>query len=147
MLSLKEAISEKHSKAEKIPFNKKMLAGLLSQQDYLVYLNQELQIFKTIEGIGVPHASLNRAEKIAEDINELNTQGNHSDLILQSTKAYSDYLSKLTYEQVLPHVYLNYMGIMFGGQMIKKAVPSTGKMYAFDHLKEAIQSIREVMGR
>ena len=43
-----------------------------------------------------------------------------------------DYLGSLSYEQILPHVYLNYMAIMFGGQMMKKAVPSTGRMYVFD---------------
>jgi len=33
---------------------------------------------------------------------------------------------------------------MFGGQMIKKAVPSTGRMYVFDNMQETIQSIRNV---
>jgi len=33
---------------------------------------------------------------------------------------------------------------MFGGQMMKKAVPSTGRMYVFDNTQEAIQTIRNV---
>jgi hypothetical protein len=36
------------------------------------------------------------------------------------------------------------MAIMFGGQIIKKAVPSTGRMYVFDNMEEVIQTIRNV---
>lgn len=79
-----------------------------------------------------------------EDINELKSQGSVDGLILNSTKAYTDYLSALSYEQVLPHIYLNYMAIVFGGQIIRKSVPSSGKMYDFDNMQEVIQSIRNV---
>jgi heme oxygenase len=144
MLPLKEAISIKHKQAEKMPFNTRMFRGLLSKNEYVFYLNQLLQIYQTIESIGLPHVSLNRTEKVREDIEELKSQGFSTDFILSSTKAYVDYLSSLSIEEVLPHVYLNYMAIMFGGQMIKKAVPSTGRMYEFDNMRETIQSIRNV---
>jgi len=144
MLPLKEATSIKHKQAERMPFNTRMFRGLLSKNEYLLYLNQQLQIFQTIESIGLPHSSLKRTENVQADIDELKSQGYYSDFILSSTNAYVDYLGFLSYEQVLPHVYLNYMAIMFGGQMIKKAVPSTGRMYVFDNMQETIQSIRNV---
>jgi heme oxygenase len=144
MLPLKEATSIKHKLAERMPFNSRMFNGLLSKDEYLFYLNQQLQIFQAIESKGLPHSSLSRSENVQVDIDELKSQGINSGSILNSTKAYVDYLGTLSYEQVLPHVYLNYMAIMFGGQIMKKAVPSTGRLYVFENMQEAIQSIRNV---
>ena len=45
MTPLKEATSEKHKQAERMPFNIRMFKGELSKNDYLLYLNQQLQIF------------------------------------------------------------------------------------------------------
>ncbi len=144
MLPLKEATSIKHKLAERMPFNSRMFKGLLSKDEYLLYLNQQLQIFQAIEHIGLPHSSLARTLNVQADIDELKSQGFDSDTILNSTVAYVDYLRSLSYDQVLPHIYLNYMAIMFGGQMMKNAVPSTGRMYVFENMQEAIQSIRNV---
>jgi len=144
MLPLKEATVDKHKKAERMPFNVRMFRGLLSKNEYLLYLNQQLQIFQSIERIGLPDISLERSKSVKADIDELNSQGHYSNHILSSTSAYLDYLKSLSYEKVLPHVYLNYMAIMFGGQMMKKSVPSTGRMYDFDNMPEAAQSIRNV---
>jgi len=144
MLPLKEAISIKHKQAETMPFNARMFKGLLNKNEYQLYLNQQLHIFKSIENIGLPNENLTRVESVQADLDELSAQGFNSDLVLKSTRAYSDYLSSLSYEQVLPHVYLNYLAIVFGGQMIKKVVPSSGKMYDFNNMPEAVQSIRAV---
>lgn len=144
MIPLKEAISIKHKEAERMPFNSRMFKGLLSKDEYLLYLNQQLLIFQTIESIGLPHDGLNRTENVQADIEELKSEGFSSNIILDSTRAYADYLSSLSYEEILPHIYLNYLAIMFGGQMMKKAVPSTGSMYVFENMQESIKSIRDV---
>lgn len=141
-MTLKEATSDKHKKAERMPFNVRMFRGLLSKKEYLLYLNQQLQIFKAIERIGLPYKGLERVNSIQEDMDELINQGFSAEDIMDGTGAYTDYIDRLSYEQVLPHVYLNYMAIMFGGQMMKGAVPSSGKMYVFDNMQEAVQSIR-----
>src|ERR1035438_8550101 len=119
MLPLKEATSIKHKQAERMPFNTRMFKGLLSKHEYLLYLNQQLHIFQTIERIGLPDSGLRRTVRVQADIDELNSEGYNSDFILNSTIAYVDYLGSLSSEQILPHVYLNYMAIMFGGQMMQ----------------------------
>lgn len=144
MLPLKEATSTKHKIAERMPFNARMFRGLLTKEQYLLYLQQQLQIFKAIERIGLPHPSLKRTENVQADIEELKAQGYSVELILTSTKAYTDYISLLSYEEVLPHVYLNYLALVFGGQMMKKSVPSKGRMYEFENMQDAVQSIRAV---
>lgn len=144
MLPLKEATSEKHKLAERKPFNVRMFRGLLSKDEYAIYLNQQLQIFRILDSKGLPHVSLKRTEGVQEDLDELKSEGHSTDLVLSSTDAYVNYLGSLTNEQALPHIYLNYMAIMFGGQVIRQSVPSKGRMYDFDHMQEAIQSIRNV---
>jgi len=144
MISLKEATGIKHKQAETMPFNTRMFKGLLSKNEYLLYLDQLLHIFLTIESKGLPHPGLNRAERVQADIDELKSQGCTSGQLTNSTRAYADYLNALSYDELLPHIYLNYMAIVFGGQIIKKSVPSSGKMYDFDYMQEAIKSIRDV---
>jgi heme oxygenase len=144
MKTLKEATSEKHKKAETMPFNIRMFKGLLNEEEYLLYLIQQLQIFQTIEKIGLPSDALKRASAVQEDINELTSKGNFSNTILKSTQNYTEHLNNLNSEQILPHVYLNYLAIMFGGQIMKKKVPSSGKMYEFGNTKEGMQAIRQV---
>jgi len=144
MIPLKEATYIKHKQAERMPFNARMFKGLITKNEYLLYLNQQLPVFLTIERFELPHDSLRRAEKVQEDIEELNIQGYSSNQILTSTMTYVDYLGSLSYEQILPHIYLNYLAIMFGGQTIKIAVPSKGRMYVFENMEESVQSIRNV---
>ena len=144
MLPLKEATSEKHKLAERKPFNVRMFRGLLSKDEYSFYLHQQLQIFRILDSKGLPHKSLKRTEGVQADLDELKSEGHSTDFVLSSTDAYVNYLGSLNNEQALPHIYLNYMAIMFGGQMIRQSVPSKGRMYDFDHMQEAIQSIRNV---
>ena len=144
MKPLKEATSEKHKKAETMPFNIRMFKGMLNEEEYLLYLIQQLQIFQTIEKIGLPSDALKRVNAVQEDINELTSRGNSTNTILKSTQNYTSHLNNLTYEKILPHVYLNYLAIMFGGQQMKKNVPSSGKMYEFENTKEGMQAIRKV---
>jgi len=148
MLSLKEAIAEKHSQAEKMAFNQRMFKGELSKDEYILYLCQQLTIFDSMEKQPLPHPALKRCPKIFEDIKELmgleDGQAVHIKPLI-ATNEYKKYLITLTQEELLPHVYLNYMALMFGGQMMKKNIPGGGKMYEFDgDMKEIIGSIRAI---
>lgn len=144
MQPLREAISENHTKAERMPFNVRMFKGQLGPDEYLLYLVQQLEIFKTIENIGIPSPLLSRVDAVQQDIDELENKGVEPQEILQSTKIYTTYLNSLNKETLLPHIYMHYLAIMYGGQMMKKAVPSSGKMYEFTDMKTAIASIRKV---
>ena len=145
MLPLREATMHRHKEAEQMPFNDKMFKGELTDAQYLEYLNQQLAIFSTIESKGLPNNTLARVDAIQEDIDELVKKGNTKDSELtENTSKYTYYLGTLDSETILPHVYLNYLAIAFGGQIMKKKVPSSGKMYDFENKKEAIQAVRDV---
>jgi heme oxygenase len=145
MLPLKDAIAEKHSLAEKMPFNQRMFKGELSKEEYILYLSQQLAIFDAIEMHELPHPALDRANKVFEDIKELVGEGQIQITPLVSTNEYRKYLNSLTKEQLLPHVYLNYLALMFGGQMMKAKTPGSGRMYEFDgDMREIVGSIRAI---
>ena len=148
MLPLKEAIAEKHSLAEKMTFNQRMFNGELSKEEYILYLSQQLAIFDAIERNELPHPSLNRSKRVFQDIKELMKLENGESLDIKplvSTNEYRKYLNTLTKEDQLPHVYLNYLAIMFGGQMMKSKVPGSGKMYEFDgDVREIAGTIRTI---
>jgi heme oxygenase len=145
MLPLKDAIAEKHSLAEKMTFNQRMFRGELSDEEYTLYLCQQLAIFDAIEVHELPHPALDRAGKVFEDIKELVGEGQIQITPLVATNEYRKYLNTLTQEQLLPHVYLNYLALMFGGQMMKAKSPGSGRMYEFDgDMKEIVGSIRAI---
>jgi heme oxygenase len=152
MLPLKEAIAEKHSLAEKMTFNQRMFRGEISKEEYVLYLSQQLAIFDAIERFPLPHIALNRLDCVVDDLRELyiDIKGLGDEFTLEivplvATNEYRKYLNTLTQEELLPHVYLNYLAIMFGGQMMKKNVPGSGKMYEFDgDVREIAGTIREI---
>jgi heme oxygenase len=148
MLPLKDAIAEKHSLAEKMPFNQRMFRGELSKDEYILYLSQQLAIFDSIERFELPHPSLKRSVNIFLDIKELMELQDGESLDIKplvATNEYRKYLNTLTQEELLPHVYLNYLALMFGGQMMKAKTPGSGRMYEFDgDMREIAGSIRAI---
>ena len=143
VMTLKEATAELHSKAEKMEFNQRMFRGELSKLEYGNYLTQQLVIFLEIECRGVlPNENLKRSEVIRQDINEL---GVYTFKINKATRQYALHLMNITDEELKAHIYLNYLAIMFGGQMMKSKVPGSGKMYEFEgDMRELIGSVRAI---
>jgi heme oxygenase len=125
-----------------------MFKGELSNDEYVLYLSQQLAIFDSIEKDELPHPALNRSKNVFEDIKELLDikEGQGLDIRpLASTNTYRKYLNGLSKEEKLPHVYLNYLALMFGGQMMKAKTPGSGRMYDFEgDMKEIVGSIRAI---
>ena len=141
-MNLKEATAELHSKAEKMDFNQRMFAGKLSNDEYLNYLIQQSYIFQEIENRNLPHSNLQRLSSINEDINEL---GGYKFKISKPTTDYVVYLGDLNQSELNAHIYLNYLALVYGGQMMKSKVPGSGKMYEFEgDMMELIGSIRSI---
>ena len=141
-MSLREATSALHSKAERMEFNQRMFKGELSPLEYGKYLTQQLNIFSEIECRDVlPHENLKRSEAIKQDINELELNELKP---LESTRQYALYLMNISDEELKAHIYLNYLALAYGGQMMKTKVPGSGKMYDFENMMECVGSIRAI---
>jgi heme oxygenase len=143
-MSLKELTADKHKQAERMPFNVRMFKGELSKKEYLHYLIQQASIFQIIEQKGVPHKSLLRLKRVFEDIEELLPDVKDVLSTLEVTEGYEKYLQSLSDDDLLPHIYLHYLALMYGGQMMKSKTPGSGRMYEFDDMTEAAISIRNL---
>jgi heme oxygenase len=150
MMPLKDAIAVKHHEAEQHIVNKHLMSGHVTEYEYHTYLWQQFLVFDAIERVPLPHVSLNRLPAILLDMRELPTHvsrtGGELDVPIMTSHAikYNEYLATLTQEELLPHVYLNYLALVFGGQIMKDKVPGSGKMYEFDNMKDIIMSIRSI---
>lgn len=144
-MSLREATAELHSKAEKMTFNQRMFRGELSNVEYVNYLLQQMTIFDQFETRDLIIKNLDRKEKVIEDILELNNGVLlDENFICPATVYYVAYLKELNDVDILPHVYLNYLALAYGGQMMKKVTPGSGKMYDFENMQELVGSIRAI---
>jgi heme oxygenase len=140
-MGLREETAEKHRIAEQKEFNQRMFRGELTKEEYIDYLKVQLSIFGAIENnFKLPHDGLKRYDKVMEDLVELG----HDVVLLNNNLSYSNYLITLDNETILPHIYLNYLALAYGGQMMKSKVPGGGRMYDFDNMMECVGSIRAV---
>lgn len=141
---LKDAIETNHRTAEQTEFNKLLMSGNVSTDEYLLYLRQLLHIFFRLEQRNVlPIDDMRRADHIIYDMSILN-ENKIMYSLLPSTHVYGKYLFTISNEKLMPHIYLHYMALLFGGQMMKDRVPGPGKLYEFKNRKEIISSIREI---
>jgi len=142
MKPLKEATHIKHKEVERKPFNVRMFKGQLTNEQYGWYLRSQLGIFRALEdNFEFPHEGLKRIEAVAFDLMSLGIDNLVCDI---ATREYAAYLRGLSQEDANAHIYLNYLAIMFGGQMMKKATPGPGKMYEFENMKECMESVRAI---
>ena len=144
MLPLKEATHDKHKEAERMPFNGRMFKGELSNEEYIAYLKSQLAIFTVLEqNFKFPSEGLKRVNAVQKDLVAL---GAHQlELFPDSaTQNYVEYLKGLSHEDAMAHIYLNYLAIMFGGQMMKANTPGPGHMYDFEDMMAAAGSVRAI---
>lgn len=142
MTPLKEATAVKHKQAERMPFNVRMFKGELSPEAYAGYLVSQRTIFDALESnFHLPHQGFKRVAAIDKDLQELKVTIPRPDA---STLAYANYLKSLTQDQAEPHMYLNYLALLFGGQMMKTKVPGSGNMYAFENIPDLMASVRRI---
>jgi heme oxygenase len=142
-MGLKEATHDKHKEAERMLFNVKMFKGELTEEQYTKYLLSQLEIFSSIEeNFQLPHEGLKRKYAVIEDLKSLNYH--QLELVDNASLKYGAYLRSLDQDTVMAHVYLNYLAIMFGGQMMKANTPGAGNMYEFENMMECAGAIRAI---
>jgi heme oxygenase len=143
MKPLKEATHDKHKEAERMLFNVAMFKGELTNEQYTKYLISQLEIFSAIEeNFEMPHEGLKRKYAVIEDLKSLGVR--QLEIPDNATLKYVDYLMGLDQKTINAHIYLNYLAIMFGGQMMKANTPGAGNMYEFDNMMECAGTIRAI---
>jgi len=157
-MSLKELTWDNHKKAERKKFAAILMSGNISPTLYIKYLYNQLHNYlaleDALEALEFPSelADVYRADKINEDIKELLNDFDivfDSDILTPSTIAYADHIddlrSKGDLQSLIAHMYVRHFGDMYGGAMIAKRIPGSGRMYEFDNKEELKISLRELL--
>lgn len=142
MSNLREVTREAHDEAENTPWGKLMVSGNMTRSQWVHYLYNLLEIHQAIEARGIIDKSeILRVQSIINDIEA--TDKTASPVVLDSTWEYIDHLRKLPPEKLWAHIYCHYLGYMYGGQMIKKAISYSTTMLDFDDRPSCVAYIRE----
>lgn len=150
-MELKNKTKNLHEITENMRFNQRLMGGNIDTEAYSAYLSCQYTVFSEIERIvELPHPDLYRSERIKKDLSSRNS-------VCTSHEAAEQYALSITMHDritehedediaplVMPHVYLNYLALLYGGSMMKKKIEGTTYMFEFDNAKECIQSIRDI---
>lgn len=143
MTSLKEATRDVHDQVERTEWGKLLVSGELSRAQYVHYLFNLLEMHQAIESTGIiQKPEILRVPAIINDI-EATNDDNILPVVLDTTWKYIDHLKKLPQDRLWCHIYCHYLGYMYGGQVIKKAIPFSTTMLDFDDRSGCIQYIRD----
>lgn len=154
-LKLKELTWAHHQAAERRKFAKELLSGKMEPQLYHKFLCCQYLNYQVLEAhTEIPSHlyPIRRESRIWSDIREL-----ESEFKLQpdgkypkSVEEYNKHILNLVKEQdqrgLLAHMYVRHFGDLHGGQMIRKRIPGSGKMYEFELEKEyLIEEFRKLL--
>lgn len=139
--SIKDLTADLHEELEAKPFNQKMFRGDLNFFDRKVYIASWMPIFKHLD----PHVpdGMKRVPSLKE---ALKTLGGYPEPPVLPAHGYAHYLGgwhARNERSLNGHIYLNYMGFMYGGQIMKKKYPQSSQMYEFDDINYWRQYVRD----
>lgn len=138
---LKELTWAHHQSAERRAFARDLIKGDVDPHKYYTFLVCQLYNYEALENAAkIPEhlEDILRAEKIREDIEELEEMFGYErpDDLPPSVEEYVAHILDLEdegdNEKLLAHMYTRHFGELHGGQIIKKKIPGSGKMYEFD---------------
>lgn len=146
-MALRDHIKENHDLAEKHPFVKLLFSGGVSSELYADYLFNQYVMYNKLESLALEKGLLDgveevvRSELMLEDLIELNQHGMK---LRGTTMGYIKYLQeRVPEDKIMAHIYVRHFGDLFGGQLMKKVIPGSGKMYDFENRSELIKKLRE----
>lgn len=150
MSKLKELTWENHQKAERTEHARKLLKGMEPEEYHRYLYNQYVQ-YAALESIAKGEGVLDgieniaRAQYILDDMIELEQQygiTRDTNQLCPVVAEYVGHVMQLEYDGILAHMYVRHFGDMYGGQIIKKRNPGSGKMYEFENVEELKTVVR-----
>lgn len=150
-MSLKELTAENHRSAERKKFAKTLMSGSIDPALYYKYLTNQFYSYVMLESklplVFLEIEEIRRANLIRDDLQELETTHGFvysGALITRSTQEYITYCES-TKNSLIPHMYVRHFGDMYGGAMIAKRIPGSGKMYQFEDKELLKTKVRAIL--
>jgi heme oxygenase len=151
MTILREVTHEKHMAVENLPFIQYLLHGNITESHYVIYLAEMLTIYQHLENLSQQAglfdglSQLPRALRMQQDLDEL--APDYKITQSASTTAYLEHLNSLFHSpqknQLFSHVYVRHMGDLYGGKLIARRVPGSGRWYEFENRAELVKKFNE----
>lgn len=140
-MDLREATKEKHKLAEDTALSKLMISGTMRTSTYAAFMENMLSIYEELERDDlITKPEVKRVERVKNDLRSLGHDQYGQAL---STVYYVRYLQDLPPERRWAHIYVHYLGNMYGGQMIGRRLPGQHTHLEFDDLKACIAYVRD----
>lgn len=137
MSIIKLATKTLHEELELLPFSQKMFLGDQTRAERADYLMTWKEIFDVLDP-KVPK-EIKRLPFICYDLDELRLPDSEPSLMVHGYCAYLMHVC----EDLRAHIYVNYMGLMYGGQIMKRRYPNfPTEIYNFQDIEEARKYIR-----
>ena len=131
--TIRDRTKDLHDEVENLPFTRAMIEGKHKPHERSAWLMSQFQAFKVLDD-HVPLV-LKRALILKNDIVKLPLS-----VPAVASNSYARYLTNV--QNPNPHIYLNYMGLLFGGQILKKFYPTSSSVYEFD---QSINELRDMI--
>lgn len=151
-MNLREAIKKQHDAAEAHPLTALIMSGKMTPVIYHDMLCNLACVYHAIEtrarlfGLLTGLSGIERIDAINQDIAELRQQYN-----LQPPDSYESvwkhvaHVASLDRDGVLAHMYVQHMGDMYGGQMLKSKLPGSGKRFEFTDRGQLVSNLRQLL--
>lgn len=139
---LRQSCLELHTQAEQTDLAKELISGTISPVKYKQLMWQLYVIADCLEskmkfGLG----DLERRQWLAQDCAH---SGDGKVSTLLSTSNYVSELWNMTQDQLRGHVYVHYMGWLYGGQLIRKNFKLPCAHLTFQNVKACVDYVRTV---
>jgi heme oxygenase len=152
MTILREVTNAKHREVEALPLIQTIMQGNITKEQYVCYLFELANIYDVLETLAMSKGlldgldGLERTEKLHQDLEELDS--NYHRVLTQSTLDYIAYLSSLASNKekshlLFAHIYVRHMGDLYGGKLMARVVPGSGRCYQFDDRPGIIKKFNE----
>jgi len=131
-MNLKEATKDKHRQAEETALSRLLISGTMREHTYSAFMENMLSIYEELERDGmIVKPEVLRVQRVRDDMEKLGHKPYGQAL---STIYYVRYLAELPPERRWAHIYVHYLGNMYGGQMIARRLPGPHSHLEFDDL-------------
>lgn len=147
MISLKEYTKAAHTAAEKTPLAKSLLDASVTEQQWAYVLYQKLDVAIAIEKKIYLPENQSVVKSIAKDAATLFDKYEYK--IFNETRKYSEHIENSSVLLVDADLYVNYLGDLYGGRYIHRALPFESKTHLdLDNSEDRIDFIRnKIKGR
>ena len=137
---LRQSCHELHEQAEKTPLAQALINGTITAPQYKQLMWQLYMIADALESrVSLGLGDLQRRQWLAQDCAH---SGDGKVSTLLSTSTYVSELMGLREDQLRGHVYVHYMGWLYGGQMLRKSLKLPAAHLQFQNVKVCVDHIR-----